>query len=73
LYIARAPKLPHKAISINMKRVFPAGTKVRTKAIIRMEIVRLAVNSILYRSSLFIYYFIRPLPDNGQFLTKILK
>jgi hypothetical protein len=56
-----------------MKRVFPAGTKVRIKAIIRMEIVRLAVNSILYKSSLFIYYCIRPLPDNGQFLTKILK
>jgi len=45
------------------------------KTIRRMEIVRLAVNSILYKSNLFIHYFMRPLPDDQQIiiLTKILK
>ena len=56
MYIARAPKNPHKAISINKKRVFPVGPKIMIKATSRIRIAMLAENNILYKSSLFIYH-----------------
>ena len=42
--MARAPKNPHKAISINKKRVLPAGPKIMIKATRRMKIAILAAN-----------------------------
>jgi len=52
--MASAPNDPHKVISNIKKRDLPEGLNITRKAQSRIVIVILAINSILYRSFLFI-------------------
>jgi hypothetical protein len=58
MYIERAPNNPIMIKEIDRKRLLPEGLKIMIKEKRRTEIVRLAINSILYRSSLLISHSI---------------
>jgi hypothetical protein len=57
MYMPIAPSDPQNAISSVKKSGLPCGLKIMTNAHSRIVIVILAINSILYKSFLFIMIF----------------